>query len=165
MFRVVPVDPGGSLLFQPRPLSRIVAGLFSCAFGLVMLLLPEGWKSGTLRDGVVQMADPNLIRAIGVAIFAFGFLCLFLRVTYLVNRSVGSLTKQLRLVVTLRATEYRLSEFSKITVDSTAESGGRMMHRLCLVGPAHSVCLASSRDGKALTKGRKIVRDTTGIRA
>lgn len=165
MFRVVPADQSGSLLFQPRTPSRIAAGLFSCAFALVMLLHPDGWKTGTLRDGIVQLADPNLIRAIGVAIFVFGFLCLCLRVTYLVNRSAGSLTKQLRLVVPVRSTQYRLSDFSKVTIDSSPENGGRILHRLCLVGPAHSLCLASSRDGKVLIKSRKIVRDATGIRA
>lgn len=165
MFRVLPVAAGGSLLFQPRTPSRIAAGLFSCAFGLVMLWHPEGWKTGTLRDGIVQMADPNLIRAIGVAIFTFGFLCLCLRVTYLVQRSAGTLTKQVRLLVPVHSTSYSLSDFSRISIDAAAENGGRMLHRLCLVGPAHRLCLASSRDGKALIKSRKIVRDATGIRA
>ena len=164
MFRVVPHASGGSLLFQPPTRSLIVAGLFSCVFGLVMLLHPEGWKTGTLRDGVVQMADPNLIRGIGVAIFGFGFLCLFLRVTYRVNRNEGWITKQLSLVVTVHSKQYRLSDFSTITIDSRAENGGRMLHKLWLIGPAHRVCLASSRDEKTITKSRKIVRDATGIR-
>ncbi|MEA2336744.1 MAG: hypothetical protein QOE82_751 [Thermoanaerobaculia bacterium] len=163
MLRVRSAGTESSLIDQPVTRARLIAGIFATAFGLVMLLHPHGWTNGTMRDGIKQMADPNLIRAIGTAIFVFGFLLLFLRVSYLVNRSAGSLTEQWRLIVPIRSSDYSLNDFSDLTILSDTPGGSRTRFRLCLVSPARTICLASSYYPSELKPGRNLIANTTGI--
>jgi uncharacterized protein YjeT (DUF2065 family) len=167
MLRVKPVGAHGSLIYQPLTPSRLIGGLFSIAFGLTMLFHPQGWTNGHIQDGVKQMADPNLIRAIGTAILVFGIVLLFLKVTYFVSRNVGTVIEQWRMIVPIHSSGHALSDFSEVSVISEAARSAddsSTTFRLCLVGPAHKLCLASSRYRAVLAADRKLVENATGIR-
>jgi|GEM_PF-3288738 len=163
MLRVRSVGIDSSLIDEPLPRTRLIAGIFATAFGLVMLLHPHGWTNGTISAGAKQMADPNLIRAIGTVILVFGFLLLFLRASYLVNHSARSLTVRWRAIVPIRSSDYSLDDFSDLTILAYNPGGSRGRFRLCLVSPPRTICLASSYYESELRPGRKLVANTIGI--
>jgi len=163
MLRVKPVGAHGSLIYLPLTPSRLIGGLFSIAFGLTMLFHSQGWTNGQLQDGVKQMADPNLIRAIGAAILLFGVLLMFLKVTYFVSRSTGSLIEQWRVIVPIHSSAHVLADFAEVRIISDDSDSDHAIFRLCLIGPAHTLRLASSRHRSALTPDLKLLRTATGV--
>lgn len=152
-----PIRPGVSLIYSATSWQLVGAGAFSIAFSLVMLLHPDGWKSG------VQTADPNTIRAIGVAIGLFGLAMAFGRTSFLVNRTHGLLTKQISLFVTLSSTTYNLADFTSVAVEFINDSESKAKYALRLVGPNQTLTLTSGRTKDAVRRSKKAVMQSTGL--
>ena len=142
----------GSVLFQQAPPKLTVAGgWFAIVFGCVMIFHPTGWKSGT------EQANPLIIFAIGLVLTAFGCALAFLRTTYLVDRPSDLFVKQSRLIVPLRASSYRLSEFTEVEIRKQTDGEGDAQYHLFLVSPTREVKLETSSSQAALEDSRDAV--------
>ena len=151
MLQVRETATGSVLFHQAPPKLTVAGGWFAIIFGCVMIFHPTGWKSGT------EQANPLIIFAIGLVLTAFGCALAFLRTTYLVDRSSDLFVKQSRLIVPLRASSYRLSEFTEVEIRKDTDGEGEASYHLLLVGPAREVKLETSSSQAVLEHSRDVV--------
>lgn len=165
MLVLKPIRPGVSLLQAEKSRSLLIGGFFSIAFAAVMLLHPDGWTSGTVQDGVVKTADPNLIRAIGVAIGLLGLTMAFGHVSYCVNRPSGLITRQTSLFVPLHSVTYALGDFTSVAVEYffDGESDSKLRYALSLKGPERNLILLRSRTKDGARRSKRAVLQATGL--